>query len=95
MADSSNWKVGVPALTTSLRGLVDGTVEVRVLDHAVHSGMFGGPVLDAPTLLARLIATFHDDDGAVAIEGLVSARHAASSTIRRRSSARDASVLDG
>lgn len=71
VADSSNWKVGVPALTTSLRGLVDGTIEVRVLEHAVHSGMFGGPVLDAPTLLARLIATLHDDDGNVAIEGLV------------------------
>jgi len=71
VADSSNWKVGVPALTTSLRGLVDGTIEVRVLDHAVHSGMFGGPLLDAPTLLARLIATLHDDDGAVAIAGLV------------------------
>ena len=61
VADSSNWKVGVPALTTSLRGLVDGTVEVQVLEHAVHSGMFGGPVLDAPTMLSRIIATFHDE----------------------------------
>lgn len=72
VADSGNWKVGVPALTTSLRGLVDGTIEVRVLEHAVHSGMFGGPILDAPTLLARLIATLHDDDGSVAIAGLAS-----------------------
>lgn len=71
VADSTNWKVGVPALTTSLRGLVDGTVEVEVLEHAVHSGMFGGPVLDANTLLARLVATLHDDAGNVAVEGLV------------------------
>jgi acetylornithine deacetylase/succinyl-diaminopimelate desuccinylase-like protein len=71
VADSTNWRVGVPALTTSLRGLVDGTVEVQVLEHAVHSGMFGGPVLDANTLLARLIATLHDDLGNVAVEGLV------------------------
>ncbi|MBF4995224.1 dipeptidase [Arthrobacter gandavensis] len=70
VADSGNWKVGTPALTTSLRGLVDGTFEVRVLGHAVHSGMFGGPVLDAPTLLARLIATFHDERGNLAIAGL-------------------------
>lgn len=77
VADSSNWKVGVPALTTSLRGLVDGVFGVRVLDHAVHSGMFGGPVLDAPTLLARLIATLHDDEGNVAVEGLTQTQHAA------------------
>jgi len=73
VADSTNWKVGVPALTTSLRGLVDGDVELRVLDHAVHSGMFGGAVLDAVTLMSRLVATFHDEAGDVAIEGLVTA----------------------
>lgn len=73
VADSTNWKVGVPALTTSLRGLVDGDVELRVLDHAVHSGMFGGPVLDAVTLMSRLVATFHDAAGDVAIDGLVTA----------------------
>lgn len=94
VADSSNWKVGVPALTTSLRGLVDGTIEVKVLDHAVHSGMFGGPVLDAPTLLARLIATLHDDQGSVAIEGLVSRDDAAVDLTEEEYRA-DASVLDG
>lgn len=73
LADSVNWKVGVPAFTTSLRGLVDCVVEVAVLEHAIHSGMYGGPILDAPTLLARLIATLHDDAGDVAIAGLVSA----------------------
>jgi acetylornithine deacetylase/succinyl-diaminopimelate desuccinylase-like protein len=73
VADSGNWKVGVPALTTSLRGLVDGFVDVRILEHAVHSGAFGGPVLDALTLLARLIATLHDDEGNVAVSGLVHA----------------------
>ncbi len=94
VADSSNWKVGVPALTTSLRGLVDGTFEVRVLDHAVHSGMFGGPVLDAPTLLSRLIATLHDDDGNVAIEGLV-ARDDVVEDVDEEQYRADASVLDG
>ncbi|MFD1211710.1 M20/M25/M40 family metallo-hydrolase, partial [Arthrobacter sp. GCM10027362] len=93
VADSGNWKVGVPALTTSLRGLVDATVEVRVLGHAVHSGMFGGPLLDAPTLLARLIATFHDDDGAVAVEGLV-ARDTSAVDYPEADFRRDSSVLD-
>lgn len=70
LADSVNWKIGVPAFTTSLRGLVDCEVEVAVLEHAIHSGMYGGPILDAPTLLARLIATLHDDEGDVAVAGL-------------------------
>jgi cysteinylglycine-S-conjugate dipeptidase len=73
VADSGNWRVGVPALTTSLRGLVDGIVEVRALSHALHSGTYGGPVLDALALLGRLIATFHDEAGAVAVDGLARA----------------------
>lgn len=71
VADSGNWKIGVPALTTSLRGMTAGEFEVRVLDHAVHSGMYGGPVLDAPTLAARLVATLHDAEGNVAVKGLL------------------------
>lgn len=70
VADSDNWTVDVPALTASLRGVVDATVKVKVLDHALHSGMFGGPILDAVTLACRLIATFHDENGAVAVAGL-------------------------
>jgi acetylornithine deacetylase/succinyl-diaminopimelate desuccinylase-like protein len=71
IADSGNWDIGVPSLTTSLRGVVSLFVDVRTLDHAVHSGMFGGSVPDALTVLARLLATLHDDAGDVAIEGLV------------------------
>ncbi len=71
IADSTNWDVGVPALTTSLRGIVNLFVEVRTLTSAVHSGMFGGPVPDALTVLCRLIATLHDEAGDVAVAGLV------------------------
>ena len=70
IADSGNWDIGEPALTTSLRGLVRMYVEVRTLDHGVHSGMWGGVVPDALMTLARLLATLHDDHGNVAIEGL-------------------------
>jgi acetylornithine deacetylase/succinyl-diaminopimelate desuccinylase-like protein len=71
IADSGNWDIGQPALTTSLRGLVNCFVEVRVLDHAVHSGAFGGPVPDALTALCRLVASLHDETGDVAVPGLV------------------------
>jgi cysteinylglycine-S-conjugate dipeptidase len=69
-ADCSNWAVGLPTLTTSVRGILDCLVEVRTLDHAVHSGKYGGPVPDALTALCRLIATLHDEDGGVAVAGL-------------------------
>jgi len=71
IADSANWDIGTPALTTSLRGLIDCVVEVRVLDHGVHSGMWGGAVPDALTALARLLATLHDENGDVAVDGLL------------------------
>ncbi len=70
LADSTNWAIGEPALTTTLRGLIRVVVTVRTLDHGIHSGMFGGAVPDAITALVRLLATLHDDAGDVAIAGL-------------------------
>ena len=70
IADSANWRVGAPAVTVSLRGLVDCVVEVRTLDKGVHSGQFGGAFPDALTTLCRLLASLHDDTGNVAIAGL-------------------------
>ncbi|WP_299303613.1 dipeptidase [uncultured Brachybacterium sp.] len=94
VADSANWAVGTPALTTSLRGVVDLVVEVRALEHAVHSGLFGGPVLDALTQLSRLLATLHDANGEVAVDGLV---RAADPTVEMDEAdyRRDAGVVEG
>lgn len=70
LADSMNWAIGEPALTTTLRGLIRVVVTVTTLDHGVHSGMFGGAVPDAITALIRILATLHDDAGDVAIAAL-------------------------
>ncbi|MEA2550313.1 MAG: cysteinylglycine-S-conjugate dipeptidase [Actinomycetota bacterium] len=70
IGDSGNYREGVPTITTSIRGVTDCVVEVRVLAQAQHSGSFGGPVPDAVSALARIIASLHDDRGNVAIAGL-------------------------
>ncbi|WP_201407331.1 dipeptidase [Mycobacterium paraintracellulare] len=70
IADSDNWSADTPALTVSLRGLFDCVVEVATLDHGLHSGLWGGVVPDALSVLVRLLASLHDDDGNVAVAGL-------------------------
>ncbi len=72
ICDSANWEVGAPAFTTALRGLSDVVVTVETLDHALHSGQYGGVAPDALTSLVRLLATLHDADGNVAVAGLAS-----------------------
>lgn len=70
LADSGNWDIGEPAITTTLRGMIRVVVTVTTLDHGVHSGMFGGAVPDAITSLIRLLATLHDAQGNVTVAGL-------------------------
>ena len=70
IADSGNIKSGVPTITTSLRGLVDGVIVVDQQMEPVHSGLGGGVVPDAFMILSRIIASFHDDKGELLIEGL-------------------------
>ena len=63
--------MGIPALTTSLRGLIDCVIEVRTLESGVHSGMWGGVFPDALSVLVRALAALHDDQGRVAVPDLV------------------------
>jgi len=94
IADSGNWDIGRPALTTSLRGLVNCFAEVRVLKSPVHSGVFGGAVPDALTVLSRLIATLHDENGEVAVDGLIG-REGASVDYPEDRFRQEAGILDG
>ncbi|MCR2811453.1 dipeptidase [Microbacterium sp. zg.Y1084] len=70
VADSGNWDSRTPALTVSLRGNARFTLTVRTLDHASHSGMFGGAVPDAMMATITLLSTLWDADGGVAVAGL-------------------------
>lgn len=70
VADSGNWDSETPAVTVSLRGNAKFHLTVRTLEHASHSGMFGGAVPDAMLATIKLLSTLWDDRGSVAVEGL-------------------------
>jgi len=70
VADSGNWDTRTPAITVGLRGNFKFRVTIRTLEHASHSGMYGGAVPDATLAAIKLLATFWDEDGAVAVDGL-------------------------
>ncbi len=70
IADSGNIKSGVPTITTSLRGLVDGIIVVDQQMNPVHSGLGGGVVPDAFMVLSKIISSFHNEKGELLIDGL-------------------------
>ena len=70
IADSGNIKIGEPTITTSLRGLVDATIKVKIPIQPVHSGVGGGIVPDAMMVLSKVLSSFHDEEGNLQINGL-------------------------
>ena len=70
ICDGGNWRLGEPAVMETLRGHGKLVVKVRTLESALHSGNFGGAAPDALLALVRMLASLHDDRGAVAVPGL-------------------------
>ena len=70
IADMGSVRPGVPTLTVALRGMAMVTVEVATLAGAKHSGQFGGAAPDALIVLLQALATLHDEQGDVAVDGL-------------------------
>jgi acetylornithine deacetylase/succinyl-diaminopimelate desuccinylase-like protein len=70
VADMGNLVAGEPVLTTTLRGDVHCTVEVRTIESALHSGLFGGPAPDALVALIKLLSALWDDRGNTVVPGL-------------------------
>jgi acetylornithine deacetylase/succinyl-diaminopimelate desuccinylase-like protein len=70
IADAGNTAIGVPTLTTSLRGMAAVDVTLEALGGAQHSGLYGGAAPDPVAGLVRLLASLHDDAGNTTVDGL-------------------------
>ena len=95
IADTGNVEVGVPTLTTSLRGVVNVGVRVRALATAVHSGQFGGAAPDAMAALITLLGTLRDADGNTTVDGLAADQTWSGAPYPEDRFREDAGVVDG
>lgn len=69
ISDSAMFAPGLPSVLSSLRGLAYFQIDVRGPAGDLHSGSYGGAVVNPATALARILATLHDDEGRIAIPG--------------------------
>jgi cysteinylglycine-S-conjugate dipeptidase len=95
VCDTGNVAVGVPTLTTSLRGIARVVVTVRTLEGPVHSGMFGGAAPDALAALVRMLATLRDDQGNTTVRGLDGTERWSGAAYPPDQFRTDAGVLEG
>ena len=70
-ADGGRWRPGIPTINTNSRGITAMELTLRTAGTDLHSGRYGGPVGNAATALARLLATLHDTDGRIAVPGFM------------------------
>lgn len=69
ISDSTMFAPDIPSILSSLRGLAYFEIDVTGPNSDLHSGMYGGAVVNPATALARIIASFHDASGRIAIPG--------------------------
>lgn len=69
ISDSGMVAPGLPTIGASLRGLAYFQIDVQGPSHDLHSGSYGGAVANPAAALCRIVASFHDADGHIAIEG--------------------------
>jgi acetylornithine deacetylase/succinyl-diaminopimelate desuccinylase-like protein len=69
ISDSAMFAPGQPSILSSLRGMAYFQIDVVGPSVDLHSGSYGGAVVNPATALARIIATFHDENGHIAIPG--------------------------
>jgi len=95
VVDTGNFAVGVPTLTTTLRGMTSIDITLHALGSAMHSGMFGGPAPDPVVALIQLLSTLHDEHGNTTVDGLDATQKWDGVEYPAEQFRADANVLDG
>ncbi len=95
VADSGNAALGVPTVTTMLRGMVSVVVTVETMASPLHSGMFGGAAPDALAALVHMLATLRDERGNTTVRGLDNTQRWAGAEYPTEQFRADANLRDG
>ena len=95
VVDTGNFAVGIPTLTSTLRGMTSVDVTLRGLGSAMHSGMFGGPAPDSLVGLIQMLASLHDEHGNTTVDGLDATQTWTGVEYPAEQFREDANVLEG
>jgi acetylornithine deacetylase/succinyl-diaminopimelate desuccinylase-like protein len=95
VVDTGDFAVGIPTLTTTLRGMTSVDLKVEALGSAMHSGMFGGAAPDPLAGLIAMLASMRDEQGNTTIDGVENAQAWTGVDYSAEQFRKDANVLDG
>ncbi|MEU3449010.1 dipeptidase [Streptomyces thermolilacinus] len=95
IGDTGNFRVGLPTVTASLRGMTMLRVQVDTLAGNLHSGQFGGAAPDALAALIRVLDSLRAEDGSTTVDGLAADAEWQGLQYAEEDFRRDARVLDG
>ncbi|MCI3223113.1 dipeptidase [Streptomyces sp. NP-1717] len=95
IGDTGNFRVGLPTVTATLRGMTMLRVQVDTLEGNLHSGQFGGAAPDALAALIQLLASLRAEDGSTTVDGLAADADWDGLDYPEADFRKDARVLDG
>ncbi|KAF5992269.1 MULTISPECIES: dipeptidase [Streptomyces] len=95
IGDVGNFRLGLPTVTSTLRGMTLVRVQIDTLEGNLHSGQFGGAAPDALGALIRVLDSLRAEDGSTTIDGLTGDARWEGLQYQEEAFRKDAKVLDG
>lgn len=95
IGDVGNFRLGLPTVTSTLRGMTLVRVRIDTLEGNLHSGQFGGAAPDALGALIRVLDSLRAEDGSTTVDGLTGDARWEGLQYNEKAFRQDAKVLDG